>query len=188
MKKIILLCLILPQLSFAMIGLKVGDSAPSLILKDTDGKSIDLSNKSKTTVAIFYRGAWCPYCLKQLKSVEADLVNQTKGKARIIAISVDQHKVAKKMKKKNNFSFSVVSDSKAKYLKAFKITNKLSDDLVAKYKTSYKIDVEGDSGETHHLVAHPGVFIIKNGKIIFADVHVNYKDRTENSKVLEAIK
>jgi len=91
------------------------------------------------------------------------------------------------MKRNNNFSFTVLTDPKAKSLKAFNIINKLSDDLVAKYKSSYKIDVEGDSGESHHMVAHPAVFIIKDGKVSFADVHLDYKKRTENSMILEAL-
>jgi len=58
---------------------------------------------------------------------------------------------------------------------------------VTKYKSSYKIDVEGYSGENHHMVAHPAVFIIKDGKVSFADAHLDYKKRTENSKILEAL-
>ena len=59
--------------------------------------------------------------------------------------------------------------------------------MVAKYKSSYKIDVEGDSGEKHHIIAHPAVFIIENGKIIYVDVHTNYKERTKNSEILKII-
>ena len=91
------------------------------------------------------------------------------------------------MKDEYKFSFTVLSDPKAKSLQAFNIVNKLDDKLVKKYKASYKIDVEADSGETHHMVAHPAVFIIKNGKIAFADVQTDYKVRTDNQDILKAL-
>jgi peroxiredoxin len=188
MNKLLLLLLILPQVTFGMVGLKVGALAPDLAIGDTDGKSFNFSKQSKTTIAVFYRGAWCPYCMTQLKSIQDDLAGSIGTKVQIVAISVDQLRIAKKMKRNFKLSFTVLSDPKAKSLSAFKIINKLSDELVKKYKTSYKIDVEADSGETHHMVAHPAVFIIENGKIIFADINLDYKKRTPNSKILDVLK
>ena len=173
--------------SFSMTGLEVGQKVPELSLKDTKGEKVDFNNNPKTIVAIFFRGSWCPYCVKQLKTVEDDLVKKVGENVEIVAISVDKLSVAKKMKNQFKFSFQVISDPLAKSLKAFKIINKLDDSLVQKYKASYKIDVEGDSGQTHHMVAHPAVFIIKNGKIAYADIHVNYKERTKNSEILKKL-
>jgi len=187
MKKIITLSFLLPTLLFAMTGLKIGDKAPKLELESTDSKMVNFSKLKNDTIVVFYRGAWCPYCIKQLKSIELDIAKKIKGKADIIAVSVDRSKVAKKMKDEYKFSFVVLSDTKAKSLKAFNIVNKLDDKLVKKYKASYKIDVEADSGETHHMVAHPAVFIIKDGKIAFVDVQTDYKVRTNNQDILKAL-
>lgn len=188
MKLLLMSLLLLPSLAFSMSGLKVGDSVPSLKLKTTAGQIVDMSDLEQTSVLVFYRGAWCPYCLKQLKDVEKELMSAKPAAVNVYAISVDRDVVAKKMKDKNKFSFEVVSDPKALSLKAFNIVNKLDDKLVKKYKSSYSIDVEADSGEKHHMVAHPGVFIVKSGKIIFADVHTNYKERTSNKDILNALK
>ncbi|OUR95676.1 hypothetical protein A9Q84_14335 [Halobacteriovorax marinus] len=188
MKKILLILLMIPQLTFAMVGLQVGDSAPNLTLQDTEGKSFNFSKEANTTVVVFYRGAWCPYCMTQLKSIQSEVVDSVKNRAQIVAVSVDRLMLAKKMRNKYNFSFKVLSDPKASSLKAFKIANKVSDELVKKYKSSYKIDIEADSGETHHMVAHPAVFIIKKGKVVFADIHLDYKVRTKNSQILDALK
>ena len=185
-------CLLVIFISFnvfsSMEGLKVGEYAPDLVVKDTDNKVFNFSTQKKDTIVIFFRGSWCPYCITQLKKVQEEIVPKINKKSQIVAISVDQLKIAKKMKNKLNLSYTVLSDPKAKSLKAFKIINQLSQDLVTKYKNSYQIDVEGDSGETHHMVAHPAVFIIKQGKITFADVQKNYKQRTENKLILNALK
>lgn len=186
MKNLLFALLLVAQSAISMEGLKVGAKAPNLILKDTQGNDFNFSQTEKDTVVIFYRGAWCPYCIKQLDSVQKEVYGK-KDKAQIVAVSVDRMPVAKKMKDKQNYDFRVISDPKAESLKAFNIVNKLDDELVAKYKESYKIDVEGDSGETHHMVAHPAVFIIKNGVITFSDIHTNYKKRTNNATILDRL-
>lgn len=187
MKLFLITALLIPQLCFSLTGLKVGDKAPDLNFRNTEGKSFELSKIKGKSVFIFYRGSWCPYCVKQLKAVQSDVMGKIDKRAQLFAISVDRRSVAKKMKDRNKFKFHVVSDPKAKTLMAFNIVNKLEKKLVEKYKASYGIDVEGDSGETHHMVAHPAVFILENGKVIFADVHTNYKERTRNSEILKNI-
>lgn len=172
---------------FGMTGLPVGTSAPNLELSTTEGDKINFSKLAKDTVVVFYRGSWCPYCIKQLSAIEKDVISKMGENAQLLAVSVDQLSVAKKMKAKQKYNFMVVSDPKAQSLKAFNIANKLDDKLVKKYKASYKIDVEADSGETHHIVAHPAVYVIKNGKISFVDVQVNYKKRTDNMEILKAL-
>jgi peroxiredoxin len=172
----------------AMSGVGVGEKSPSFSLKTTEGKIFDLSQQAKTTIIVFFRGSWCPYCINQLKEINKEVMSKiNKETIQLVAISVDRPVVAKKMKAKFNLDFTIISDTKAKSLKAFNIVNKISDELVAKYKASYKIDVEGDSGESHHMIAHPAVFIVKNGKIIFSDVQKDYKVRTNNSEILKAI-
>ncbi len=166
-------------------GLAVGENTPVTTIKTVDGTDIDFKNTKNEYVLVFYRGSWCPYCMTQLKSIQSDLMPKLKENQKLVAISVDKKIVAKKMKGKFDFNFHVVSDPKANLLTSFKIANKLSDDLVKQYKNSYSIDVEGDSGEKHHIVAHPAVFIVKDGKIKYADVHTNYKERTKNEEILK---
>ncbi len=173
----------------AMLGLKVGSNAPNIQLSQVGGGKFDLHKQSKATVLVFYRGSWCPYCLKQLVSIDKEIMLAVgKANAELVAISVDRLAVAEKMQKKNGFKFTTLSDPKATSLQSYNIANKLPPELVSKYKNSYKIDVEADSGEKHHLVAHPAVFIVKDKKIVFSDVHENYKERTENKKIVAALK
>lgn len=190
-KLLLFTCLILTFNLFAsdkVEGLKVNDSVPVKTLKTIEEMQIDLSEHKNEIILVFYRGSWCPYCMTQLKSIQAEVIPKLKDGQKLIAISVDKSNVAAKMKRKFGYTFDVVSDPKANLLKAFKIANKIEDDLVKKYKNSYSIDIEGDSGETHHVIAHPAVFIIKNGKIQYADIHVNYKERTKNEEILNFFK
>ncbi len=187
MKKITLIMLMLISCtSFALTGLKIGEKNPLASVKSIDGKEINLNGK-QTSILVFYRGSWCPYCVNQLKNIKSYLQPKLGEDINLIALSVDQKKVAMKMKRNFSFTFDIVSDPKAMTLKAFNIVNRVDDSLVKKYKNSYGIDIEADSGETHHMIAHPGVFIIRDGKILFADVHENYKERTDNKDILKAL-
>ena len=186
--RLLLIILFFSFTSVAADWPQVGAFAPEIKLKDTDGKMFVLGEQKNKTVLVFYRGSWCPYCIRQLKSIKEDLVKKAKQKnVKLVAISVDKLLVAKKMKKKFGFDFTIISDPKAESLKAYKIVNKLSDELVRKYKNSYQIDVENDSGQIHHMVAHPAVFIVENKKVIFSDVHTDYKQRTDNKEILKAL-
>lgn len=171
---------------FAQEGLKVGQDSPVKELTTVSEKSVDLSKGQN--ILVFYRGSWCPYCMTQLKSIQTELISKLPKGTKLIGISVDKPMIAKKMKRNHKITFPIVSNPSADLLSKFKITNKISDELVAKYKNSYKIDIENDSGETHHMIAHPAVYIIKDGKIIFADIHIDYKQRTPNDEILKAIK
>jgi peroxiredoxin len=190
MKQIIILAsLFIMQLSYGLTGLMVGQKAPEIDLKTVNQEAFVLSKQSKTTVLVFYRGSWCPYCMNQLKELTTDLYPKLNlSKQQVVAISVDLPKVAGKMKKKFKIPYIVISNPKATILKSYNLVNTLNDDLVKKYKSSYKIDVERDSGEKHHMIAHPAVIIVRKGTVIYNDVHTNYKERTKIKDILKALK
>lgn len=174
--------------SSSLEGISKGKPSPVKTIVTVNDKSYNLTKKDQVYVLVFFRGSWCPYCMSQLKSIQDEIMPKLKKHQTLLAISVDKPIVAKKMKGKFDYSFGVVSDPKVKLLKAFKISNKVSDKQVAKYKNSYSIDIEGDSGEDHHIIAHPAVFILREGKVDFVDVHINYKERTDNKEILNELK
>lgn len=82
----------------------------------------------------------------------------------------------------------MLSDSEA-VAKAFGIAFQVEDDLVKKYKDSYKIDLEAASGQTHHILPHPAVYVVNRaGKIQFAYGNPDYKVRLEPAKILEQVR
>lgn len=60
--------------------------------------------------------------------------------------------------------------------KALGIAFKVEEETVALYKDKYGIDLEGDSGQTHHLLPVPSVFVAgADGVISFSYVNPNYR-------------
>lgn len=167
----------------------VGDIIPDVIVKTADATDFKLrdSVKSKPAVIIFYRGGWCPYCsrhLMALAEVENDL---TAAGFQLLAISADQPAKFAETPDHDKLHYTLLSDATMDAAKAFGITFKVSDERVKKYKNDYQIDLEAASGQTHHILPYPAVFIVdQTGKIRFAHVNPDYKTRLEPAKILEA--
>jgi len=172
-------------------GLGVGAKAPQISTTDIDGKSFDLNQtlSASPVILVFYRGGWCPYCSLQLRKLQLEALPRIKNAGgKLVAISVDKPGRAVEMKKKENLGMTLLSDPRAKILKAYDVDFKVPDDLVEKYIKKYKIDLEAHSGEKHHIIAVPAVYVInKSGELTFSYVNENYKVRAQVEDILKAV-
>ena len=169
--------------------LEVDAMAPAGTLRDAQGAPVALSSlyQDQPVVLIFYRGGWCPYCSRQLTGlVEIEDALQEAG-YRLVAISPDRPAKLRAKPELEGLAYTLLSDSSMEVSRGFGIAFQVEDALVEKYKNSYGIDLEGDSGETHHLLPHPSVFLLgQDGKIDFAHVDPDYKVRLDPAKILAA--
>ncbi len=168
--------------------LKVGDRVPAARVADLEGRELHLSRlvAAKRTVIIFYRGGWCPYCnthLGALGTIEPRLVELG---YQVLAISPDRPDKVQETREKFGFHYQLLSDSKMEAARGFGIAFKVDDATLQKYQ-GYGIDLDAASGETHHLLPVPSVFIAgTDGIIRFAYSNPDYKVRLEPEKVLAA--
>ena len=168
--------------------LPVGANVPSMTLQTFAGKTFDLSAaiKARPTVLIFYRGGWCPFCnaqLSQLQKINGDLVRLG---YQILAISPDKPTELAKTLAKDAIGYTLLSDSEAKLIRAMGLAFRVDDATVEKYQ-GFGIDLEKSSGENHHILPVPGVFILdQTGTIQFSYVNPNYKVRLNPELLLTA--
>ncbi|MBC8481434.1 MAG: redoxin domain-containing protein [Planctomycetes bacterium] len=168
--------------------LSVGEMIPSLTLEDADGNAFDMNEaiKKQPAVVIFYRGGWCPYCnlqLGQLQTVEPNLLELG---YQILAISPDRPKKLTESSDKQHLTYTLLSDSTMKAAKAFGIAFRVDDETINKYR-GYGIDLEAASGQTHHLLPVPAVFIVgTDGTIHFSYTNPDYKVRLSPDELLKA--
>lgn len=169
--------------------LKVGVKAPSASLSTLEGKSITTSEvlAGKPTAFVFYRGGWCPYCnahFAELAKAETEL--QKLG-VKIVAISPDLPSELVKTKDKNKVGYQLYSDSKADAAKKFGIAFRVDDQTFTMYRDRFKIDLEKSSGETHHILPVPSVFLMdEEGTIRFMFSNPDYKVRLKAADLLDA--
>ncbi len=172
--------------------LKAGDAVPAVTLHNAAGEAVELRAEvmKQPTVLIFYRGGWCPFCNAHLGALNAIVPDLRAAGYQLIAISPDRPaKLYDAPKRKTKPEYSLLSDQDAQAIDAFKISYVVPEDMVAKYKNQYGIDLEADSGRKHHKLPHPAVYIVDTkGVIRFAHVNPNYKVRMDPKKILEAAK
>lgn len=163
--------------------LEKGAAVPKLTLKTSDGKAFDLNAAiaKKPTVLIFYRGGWCPYCMRQLSGMQSVLEDLTDAGYQLIAISPDKPEELADTSDKEQLAYTLLSDSDAAAIQAFGLAFRAAP---AQFKT-----LEQYSGATHHAIPIPAVYIIgTDGAIRFAHHDPDYKVRMNPSEVLEKAK
>lgn len=170
--------------------LSVGDKIPQATVYTAGGDAVKLRDavSEKPAVIVFYRGGWCPYCVKHLAAL-GEVKDQIMAAGyQVFAISADQPSKLSTAPSGEKLGYTLLSDSSMEAAKAFGITFRVPDELVSKYKNEYKIDLEAASGETHHVLPHPAVFIVDTkGSVRFAHVNPDYKSRLSPADILGAI-
>jgi peroxiredoxin len=192
MKKLLMLiALSAATVAFAEVKpLMIGQPIPEVPLTTVDGEKFNLpaAAKEQPLVLIFYRGGWCPYCnahLGQLQEIDPQL--RELG-YRIIAISPDRSEKMAESLDKVKMSYTLLSDSSMKAAKAFGIAFEVGAPMLKKLD-SYNIDIEDASGEKHHLLPVPAVFIVgTDGLIDFSYANPDYKTRLAPEVLLAAAK
>jgi peroxiredoxin len=171
--------------------IEVGTAAPDAGLRGLDGNDVTLHAivAGKPTVLIFYRGSWCPYCnlhLSDLFTVEEEL--RSLG-YQIVAISPDRPEELNKMTAADHLNYRLFSDPQAEAMKKFGVAYQVDNTTLTNYKQKFNVDLESSSGQTHHILPVPAVFILdRGGKIVFVHADPDYKVRMKGAEVLAAAK
>jgi peroxiredoxin len=105
---------------------------------------------------------------------------------RIIAISPDRPEKLLDSVEKHGLTYTLLSDHSMKAARAFGIAFRVDDQTLEKYK-EYGIDLEAASGETHHLLPVPAVFVVgTDGLVKFSFANPDYKVRIDPAVLLAA--
>ena len=192
---IITLCFVV-QLSFAQkeqskatesTELMKGQSAPDFSIKDQNGKTIELDKmlNNGAVVLLFYRGAWCPYCRKQLSELQESLGKITEKNASVIAITPSSEENIKKMVKKTGAKFHIGHDTNGKIMKAYGVDFQIEEKMRKKYLT-YGINFNKVNKENGDILPIPAVYVIdKSGKIVYTFFNPDYSKRPSVEEIIK---
>ncbi len=121
----------------------------------------------------------------QLQTIAGDL---EKLGYQIIAISPDRPEKLKESLGKNKVEYLLLSDSSMEAARALGVAFKVDDDTLKMFK-KYDIDLEQASGQDHHLLPVPSVFVFdKDAKVKFTYVNPDYRTRIDPAVLLAAAK
>ena len=168
-------------------GLKIGEKAPDFNAVDYLGNKISLKKllQRGPVVLMFYRGAWCPYCNKQLMQLQDSLklINELRGT--VIAVTPETVESIGKTVEKTNAEFRIIHDQNLCIMKAYDVAYKLEASVLKRYKKT-GIDLEAANGSNGANLPVPATYIInQDGMIVYAFFDPDHTKRATVQKILE---
>lgn len=170
-------------------ALTIGDEAPNFVLKNAAGNSVELKEylKKGKVVLIWYRGGWCPYCNLTLRHLQEELPNFQAQGASLIALTPELPDNSLSTKEKNNLDFEVLSDIGNKVAHTYGIVYSLTDKVAERYNAGF--GMEKYNGNTSNQLPLAATYVIdENGKILYAFLDADYRNRAEPSEITDFLK
>jgi peroxiredoxin len=170
--------------------LTVGDRAPSIVLADAKGATVDVGAllKQGPVIVTFYRGGWCPFCNLELRAYQQVLPEIAAAGALLVAISPEKPDETLSTSEKNALTFHVLSDVGQKVGRAFGLVYEFSDELRSVYD-GFGLDIPAKNGAPDEwaLPVSATYVIDRGGTIIYANTEVDYRDRADPRDVLDVL-
>ncbi|HZS38475.1 MAG TPA: peroxiredoxin family protein [Polyangia bacterium] len=88
----------------------VGEHFPELALRDQSGAAVRLGAGDRPLLLVWFRGAWCPYCRRQLVELSAALERVGGAGVRTLAVAPDPPEPLRALKDELKIPFPLISD------------------------------------------------------------------------------
>jgi len=168
--------------------LPVGAPAPEFALKDSNGKLV----RSRDLLALgplvvkFFRGRWCPYCVTELETWR-DLYGKIREQgALMVAVSPQTERQSDFMVGQHGLPFPVLFDFGNAVAEKFGIVYTIPD-YHRDYYLSILVNLPFLNGDKNWRLPLPATYVIaKDGRVVFADAHADFRVRPEPDEVLTA--
>lgn len=171
-------------------GLPVGAKASLFKAIDKDGKRYDLATELQKgpVVLIFYRGQWCPYCNRHLRSLQDSLdLIYAKG-ATVVAISPEKPEFLLKTSEKTGAQFSLLFDEGFAIANAYDVTFMPEDSQLKVYNEKLGADLLHSQSDESERLPIPATFIInRNGVIVWRHFDPDYRKRSSIEDVVRNV-
>jgi peroxiredoxin len=168
--------------------LKIGEKAPVIIGTDQNGKAINSLEilKSQKVMLLFYRGNWCPYCRKHLKSLQDNLDEFTKKDIYVIVVTPEVKEKTIETTDKIKAKFSIIYDIDNKIMNDYKVAFEVNESNVVKYFKFTKKKTEAYNKDGNDVLPVPATYLIdKNCKISYVQYDIDYKNRSDFKEILK---
>ena len=173
-------------------GLPVGWDAPNVELwTPTDMKTnleTLVADAEGPLVLVFYRGGWCPYCVKHLAELEEYRDRLEAEGAMLVAVSPESPEKIRVTQEKTGADYAILSDKTMDAASRFNLLFQVDDDTQTKYR-GYGIDLDSWNATGEWALPVPAVFVIdKDMTVRWAHADEDYRTRVAGRDVLEAVK
>ena len=168
--------------------LAVGSAAPDAALTALDGSPTQLAAVlgGKPTILVFFRGGWCPYCQRQLASLQAAQTALRAEGYQLVAISPDSPTNMIKATAEAALTYPLLCDTGMQAIRRYGLAFALDAPTLAKYK-GYGITLQPTPDTGASLLPVPAVFLIDaKGNVLYRHFDPDYTQRLDPDKLLAA--
>ena len=127
---------------------EVGDNAPEFELDSIGGQKVKPVDKNQTTVLVFSRAHWCPFCLKQLLELRRNAEKLKAENARVVVVFREEAKGIdglKLMKNRAKVDFTFALDNEKQQTAAYSSGDKEYSTYVIDKSGQIKSYIKGDT-------------------------------------------
>jgi peroxiredoxin len=171
-------------------ALGVDDNVPDISLPNATGQMVSLASlwQRGFLVLTFYRGGWCPYCNLELKAWQENLDLLRSLGASLAAISPQTPDNSLSTAEKNQLLYPVLSDTHLQAATAFGIAFEMPQELIELYR-SIGNDLPVLNGNGRWALPLPATYVIgRDGRVLYAHIEADYRERAEPSEVIAAVR
>lgn len=167
---------------------QLGDTAPDFSLTNASGKTITLSEtlQKGPVVLTWYRGGWCPYCNLTLNALQKELPNFEAAGATLFALTPEMPDRSMSTAEKHALEFEVLSDIDNCVARDYGIVFKLTDEVAAIYEEKFGLS-DYNGNESAELPLAATYIINPDGKIVYAFLDADYRNRAEPAEITAAL-
>lgn len=157
--------------------LRIGYKMPAFTLKDEKGSSFNSQEfKGKTTLYLFYRGNWCPFCRAQIREIVARYQELADRGVNIVLVSPQAQKETQKLAQTFEVPMTFLVDEDGKVAKKLGIA----------HENALPFGMEMMGFESDGVL--PTVLLVGgNGRLLYLDISDNYRIRPEPSAYLRLL-
>jgi len=169
--------------------LPAGAKAPEFTLRDSSGrlvKSFDLFALGPLIIN-FFRGRWCPYCVTELEAWRDLYPVVRERKALLVAISPQTIRQSDFMQGQHSIPYPLLFDEGCKVGEQFGLAYTIPVFHQQHYR-SVLVNLPFVNGDQSWKLILPATYVIdRDGTILFADAHADFRVRPEPEEVLACL-
>jgi peroxiredoxin len=170
--------------------LPVGAQAPEFALQDSAGRLV----RSRDLLAVgplvikFFRGRWCSYCVTELETWR-DLYGRLREKgALLVAVSPETQRQSDFAIQQHGLPFPLLHDPEAKLAEQFGLVYTVPE-YHQQYMRSVLVNLPFLNGEASWRLPLPATYVIgRDGCVLFAEAHADFRVRPEPEDVLAVLR
>ena len=168
--------------------LPVGATAPEFALKDTSGRLVRSSDLLALgpLVIKFFRGRWCSYCVTELEAWRDLYGTLREREGLMVAIGPQIQRQSDFMASQHGLPFPVLHDPGNLIAEKFGLVYTVPE-YHRSYYLSILVNIPFVNGEKSWRLPIPATYVVgKDGKVLFAEAHADFRVRPEPEEALAA--